>query len=246
MDHPVAGYSIADDDVAESVDSNVDETAVPTDINTEALALKQSRQVDVEESLWHSRRAVLRWSPMFGSVLWWAVMWRRRTVVGRSVFTSSKTEETAAAVALAFEHLLIVLTSVVVRIRVQRVPLADNMVGQQRLEVLLPIWAEEESVDPGAELLESEVAGREKSAAGMGAVELFQETGLLEAELEGGEFGGEQLDYGEDVGWGEDDGVDAVDYAVCAELSGVLVLCFGKGEENTYDVDSNNAGVEVD
>ena len=54
----------------------------------------------------------------------------------------------------------------------------------------------------------------------MGAVEFVEETGLGEAELEGGEFGGQECEDFENVrGW-EEDGVDAVDYAVAAELEG--------------------------
>jgi hypothetical protein len=49
----------------------------------------------------------------------------------------------------------------------------------------------------------------------------FGETCFLEAEGEGAEFAGEELDDFEG-GWGwEEDGVDAVDYAVGAELVGV-------------------------
>jgi hypothetical protein len=46
----------------------------------------------------------------------------------------------------------------------------------------------------------------------------FEETGFFEAEVEGAEFAGEELDYFEG-GWGwEEDGVGAVDYTVGAEL----------------------------
>jgi hypothetical protein len=49
----------------------------------------------------------------------------------------------------------------------------------------------------------------------------FEETSFLEAEIQGAEFAGEELDYFERRwGW-EEDGVDAVDYAVGAELGGV-------------------------
>lgn len=46
----------------------------------------------------------------------------------------------------------------------------------------------------------------------------FVETGLHECEFKGGEFAGEKLDdFGDGRGW-EDEGVDTMDYAVCAEL----------------------------
>lgn len=46
----------------------------------------------------------------------------------------------------------------------------------------------------------------------------FEETGFLEAELESAEFGGEEGDDFEGCRWREDDGVDAVDYAVGSKL----------------------------
>ena len=46
----------------------------------------------------------------------------------------------------------------------------------------------------------------------------FEETGFLEAELESAEFGGEEGDDFEGFRWREDDGVDAVDYAVGSKL----------------------------
>jgi hypothetical protein len=46
----------------------------------------------------------------------------------------------------------------------------------------------------------------------------FEEAGFLEAELESAEFGGEKGDDFEGFRWREDDGVDAVDYAVGSKL----------------------------
>jgi hypothetical protein len=49
----------------------------------------------------------------------------------------------------------------------------------------------------------------------------FEETSFFETEVQGAEFAGEELDDFEG-GWGwEEDGVDAVDYAVGAELVGI-------------------------
>jgi len=56
-----------------------------------------------------------------------------------------------------------------------------------------------------------------------------EETGFLEAELKGAEFGGEERDDCQCWGWREEDGVYAVDYAVGAE-----------------DVDGDDLAVEVD
>ena len=52
----------------------------------------------------------------------------------------------------------------------------------------------------------------------------LEETSFLEAELQGGEFCGEERDDCCCGWWGEDDGVDAVDYAVCAKLE-IKVRC---------------------
>lgn len=109
----------------------------------------------------------------------------------------------------------------VVRITIQRMALTHDMVCQQGLEVFLTIGREEKAVDAGTELLEGEVGGGEEGAAGVGAVEFVEEPGLGKAELEGGEFGGQEGEDFEDVGRWEEDGVDAVDYAVAAELGHV-------------------------
>jgi len=129
-----------------------------------------------------------------------------------------------AMAATTLEDLVVVAaTGGVVRVTIQCVSLTHNMVRQQRLEVFLTIAGKQERVDARAKFLESEVGGGEEGAAGVGAVEFVEEAGLGEAELEGGEFGGQEGEDAEDVwGW-EEDGVDAVDYAVTAELGGVLV-----------------------
>lgn len=46
----------------------------------------------------------------------------------------------------------------------------------------------------------------------------FEETGFFEAEIQGTEFTGEELDDFEAGGRGKENGVDAVNYAVGAEL----------------------------
>lgn len=63
----------------------------------------------------------------------------------------------------------------------------------------------------------------------LGAVDLVEETGLAEAELERAELAGEEVDDGRDVWWRDENGVDAVDDTVGAE-----------------DVDGHQPGVEVD
>ena len=57
----------------------------------------------------------------------------------------------------------------------------------------------------------------------------FEETGFLEAELESAEFCGEEGDDFEGFRWREDDGVDAMDYAVGSKL--LLWLDWVKREE---------------
>ena len=110
------------------------------------------------------------------------------------------------------------LLGLVEGIRIQRL-VCHNVVLQQRFEVLLAVGGEEESVDLRAQLAEGPVRGREERAAGVRAVgDGFCKAGFREAEFQGGECAGEERDDG-CGGWGwEEEGVDAVDYAVGAEL----------------------------
>jgi hypothetical protein len=106
------------------------------------------------------------------------------------------------------------------------------MVLEQCLEVLLAVAAEQEGVYALAEFLEGEVAWGEERAAlvgVLGVVQLVEEAGLAEAEFKCAELAGKQVDDRCDVWRWDEDGVDAVDHAVCAE-----------------DVDGDDAGVEVD
>ena len=60
------------------------------------------------------------------------------------------------------------------------------MVFEECLEVLLAVLGEEESVDAGTEFLECKVGGREEGSAFVGrGLDGFEETGFLEAELQG-------------------------------------------------------------
>jgi hypothetical protein len=127
--------------------------------------------------------------------------------------------------------LFVILLSVIERVRVQSL-VNDHVVLQQRTEVLLAILAKQEGVHPGAKLLEGEVARGEECSAivvVLGAVQLVEETGLAKTKLESAELAGQEVDDRSDVGWRDEDGVDAMDDAVCAE-----------------DVDSDQPAVEVD
>ena len=95
----------------------------------------------------------------------------------------------------------------------------DEVVEQQSLEVLLPVRAEQEAVDAGAKLLEGEVRGRKDRAAGMGGgvVDEVEEPRLHESQLKRAELAWQEVDHLGDLGWRQEDAVDAVDHAVCAE-----------------------------
>ena len=76
------------------------------------------------------------------------------------------------------------------------------MVLKEGLEVLEAVLAEEEGIDSWAKLLEGEVGGRKECSTGVvGGVELLEKAGLAESELEGAEFGGEQIDDLQDARW---------------------------------------------
>ena len=164
--------------------------------------------------------------------LWWAVgrtMGRIVVVVVAVVVVVSAImviilSTSTPTMAASLEDLVVIATTgCVVRITVQSVALTHHMVCQECLEIFLAIGGEEEGVDAGPELLEGEVGGGEEGAAGVGAVEFVEKAGLGEPELEGGEFRGQEGEDFENVrGW-EENGVDAVDYAVAAELVEVLV-----------------------
>jgi hypothetical protein len=96
----------------------------------------------------------------------------------------------------------------------------------------LAVAAEEEGVDALPEFLEGEIAWGEERAAlvgVLGVIQLVEETRLAEAELQRAELAGKQVDDRCNVWWGHENGIKAVDHAVCAE-----------------DVDGDDAGVEVD
>ena len=77
----------------------------------------------------------------------------------------------------------------IVRVRVQGL-VGNHVVLEQRLQVCLAVFAEEESVDPGAELLEGEVGGGKEGTSDVigGVVDGLEETSLLETKLEGAEL----------------------------------------------------------
>lgn len=127
------------------------------------------------------------------------------------------------------KDLLLARTRLVVGVTVEGVSLLDDVVGKQSLEVLQAVRAEEECIDPGAKLLESEVAWREEGTTSMSAIELIEETSLGKTALKCRELRWEKRDDLEDVwGW-KDDAVNTVDDTVGAE-----------------DVNGDDAGVEVD
>lgn len=90
----------------------------------------------------------------------------------------------------------------VVSIRVQCL-IRDDVVLQKSLEVFLTISAKEEAVDPGTKLLEGEVGGGEECSTDMirGVCDSGQKAGLCEAEFQGTEFAGEELNDAGDLRW---------------------------------------------
>ncbi len=63
---------------------------------------------------------------------------------------------------------------------------SHDMVLEECLEVLLAVLGKEEPVDAGTEFLECEVGGREEGSTFVGrSLDGFEETGFLEAELQG-------------------------------------------------------------
>lgn len=133
-------------------------------------------------------------------------------------------------VEVALGHTLLSLAvGAVVRVRVESV-VRDKVVLKKSLEVLLTVLAEEESVDPRAELLESEVRGCEESTSlVVGGVDHVEKTRLAETKLESRELAREQVDDGGHVWRRQDNGVNAVNDTV-----------------GTKDVDGYNPCVEVD
>lgn len=125
---------------------------------------------------------------------------------------------------------LVLFGAVIERIRIKRL-INNHMILQQRLQILLPIPTKQERINPRAQLLKREIARRKQRPAlvfVLGAVQLVENPGFREGELERAEFAGEERDDGCDGRRGDEDGVDPVDHAVGAE-----------------DVDGDELGVEV-
>jgi hypothetical protein len=103
---------------------------------------------------------------------------------------------------VALGHTLLSLAvGAVVRIGVESV-VRDKVVLKKSLQVLLTVLAEEESVDPRAELLESEVRGCEESTSlVVGGVDHVEQTRLAETELKSRELAREQVDDSSDGWW---------------------------------------------
>jgi hypothetical protein len=100
------------------------------------------------------------------------------------------------------------------------------MVLQQRLQVLLPVFREKESIDLRAKFFEGPVGGSEEcSARVVGLGDGFAETSLHKRELERTELTREELDDFEGFRRWEEEGVYAVDYAVGSELDMLVGLC---------------------
>lgn len=90
----------------------------------------------------------------------------------------------------------------VVSIRVQCL-VGDDVVLQKSFEIFMTMFAKEEAVDPGTQLLEGEVRGGENRSTNMvrGVCDSGQETGLCEAKFKGTELAREELDDAGGLRW---------------------------------------------
>lgn len=106
MNNTVLSDTISNDDMGETIDSDVDKAAVTSNVDVQLLTLKHCGQSDLEEALGH-------------------------------------TGTTMVAVAVALEDLVVVIvvavTWLVVGVAVESVALTDDVVEQERLEVLLTV-----------------------------------------------------------------------------------------------------------
>ncbi len=117
----------------------------------------------------------------------------------------------------------------VVSVRVKGV-VVDDVILEQRLQVLEAVLGEQEGIDLGSELLKGVVAWCEECTSGVvSGVQLIEETGLQKAELECAEVLWHEVDGLDGGWWWEERRVETVDHTVGAE-----------------DVDGDDAGVEVD
>ena len=109
-------------------------------------------------------------------------------------------------VEVALRHTLLSLAvGAVVRVGVESV-VRDEVVLEKSFEVLLAVLAEEESIDPRSELLESEVGGcKEGTSLVVGGVDHVEQTGLAETKLKSRELAREQVNDGGNVWWRQDD-----------------------------------------
>lgn len=108
------------------------------------------------------------------------------------------------------EFVVLGLCVVVVCVRVEGM-VEDDVVLEQCLEVLFAVFAEEESVDLGAEFLEGEVVRCEDSAADVGSgVQVVKKASLGKAKRECAEIAGKERKDDGDWRWWEEDMIHSV------------------------------------
>lgn len=102
----------------------------------------------------------------------------------------------------------------------------DEVILQQRLEILLARRAEQECIHFNRQFCERLVCGRKESTAdlGVGCVELFDQTRLDEGQVQSAEEGRDEFDGGFGGKSWDEEFVDCVDYAVCGVLYTPLVF----------------------
>lgn len=190
VDDTILGNTITDGHASETVNLDLNEAAVTSDVNAETAVFKESRQVNVEKTL-------------------------RGSTSGATVLAVVLALATLVVLAAGVFGLLVLL---VVGITVKGL-VGHDVVLQECLEVLLSVLAEKESIDPRAEFLECKVGRSKESTTGVvGVVQRFEETGLDESELKGGELAGKEIDNLESLRRWDDDVVNTVDDTVGTKL----------------------------
>lgn len=124
----------------------------------------------------------------------------------------------------------------------------NDMVLKKSPQIFLSVFAEQEAIDPGTELLKSEIRRCEKGAANVirRIIDSFKETGLLQTELESAELAREELD---DVGsfrWGDQEAINTVNDTVGSKLHSISLLSILRGTFKSYNINGHDPTIKVD
>lgn len=135
----------------------------------------------------------------------------------------------------------------VICVRVQGL-VGHHMVFKQCLQVFLAIGAEEESIDFWAKFLESEVRWSEQGSAIVvrSIIDSWKQSGLGETKLQGAEFARQECNDFRNLGRRYQQAINGVNDTVGSKLCVVRGSVGADLGQITYDVNSNDAAVEVD